>query len=41
MLKLTNQELINIYGGAISTLPNFKNYKKLIKFLSKLIKSWF
>lgn len=41
MLNLTNEELTNIYGGAISTLPNFENYAKLFKFIFKSIKSWF
>jgi len=41
MLSLTNKELTNIYGGAISTLPNFSNYSKLFKFIFKSIKSWF
>ncbi len=41
MLSLTNKELTNIYGGAISTLPNFSNYAKLFKFIFKSIKSWF
>ena len=41
MLSLTNEELTNIYCGAISTLPNFRNYTKLFKFIFKSIKSWF
>ncbi|HPE14484.1 MAG TPA: hypothetical protein PLT65_01415 [Bacilli bacterium] len=41
MLTLTNEELVNISGGAISTLPNFKNYQKLFKWIYKTIRSWF
>lgn len=41
MLNLTNKELTNIYGGAMSTLPNFRNYAKLFRFIFKSIKSWF
>ena len=41
MLRLTNKELTNIYGGSISTLPNFRNYAKLFRFIFKSIKSWF
>ena len=41
MLSLTNEELNNIYGGAIGTLANFGNYAKLFRFIFKSIKSWF
>lgn len=41
MLSLTNKEFNNIYGGAISTLPNFGDYAKLFRFIFKSIKSWF
>lgn len=41
MIILTNKELNNIYGGAISTLPNFNGYIKLFKFVYKFIKSLF
>ena len=41
MIKLTNQESVNIYGGAISTLPNFKAYAKIITWICKTIRSWF
>lgn len=36
MLTLTNEKLTNIYGEAISTLPNFSNYSKLFKFINIL-----
>ena len=41
MLSLTNVELKKINGGEITTLPNFKNYAKLFKFIFKFIRSWF
>lgn len=40
MRSLKNEELMNIYGGAISTLPNFNAYIKLFKWICKTVKSW-
>lgn len=41
MTLLNNNELLNISGGAITSLPNFDNYIKLFKWIFKKVSSWF
>ena len=41
MQILSSNELLDISGGSITTLPNFQNYIKLFKFIFKTVKSWF
>jgi lactobin A/cerein 7B family class IIb bacteriocin len=41
MKELNKNELFNINGGAVNTLPNFQIYGKIIKFVIGAIKSWF
>lgn len=43
MSSLSNNELMNIYGGARANfaLPNFDAYIKMFNWIYKTVKSWF
>ena len=40
MKNLFDDEIINIQGKVVNTLPNFEIYSKIILFIFNMIKSW-
>lgn len=41
MQELSKNEMLNIEGGAVNTLPNVELPAKILLFIIKTIRSWF